>query len=143
MADQSIDKCPVRVPRRGVDNQPCGLVDDNQMCILETDIQSNGLRNRLCVCIVGEKYDEILAAADPQRRVAKRRSVARDMAGTDQPFQPGARECREMERKCAIKALPGLAGACKNGRYHTTGCVGFSSHDQALLSHRTKGVSPD
>ena len=126
-----------------MDNQPCGLVDDNQMSILKTDIQSNGLRNRRCVCIVGDKYDEILAAADPQRRIAQRRSVARNMAGTDQPFQPGARERREMEHKCAIEALPGLAGAGKNGRYHTTGCVGFSRHDEAFLSHRTKGVSAD
>jgi len=144
MADQGVDERPLRVSRRGVDNQPCRFVDDDQMPILELNIQRNRLRNRGRVCIIGKKYDEILAAADPQRGVAQRCPFASDMAGMDQPFEPGARESRKMECKRTIEALPRLAGAGKDDSPRGAGGhVGFSCHDRAFLSNMAKGVSPD
>jgi hypothetical protein len=143
MADQGVDECPIRVSRRGVDNQPCGFVDDNQMSILEADIQWNRLRNWHRVCNIGKKYDEILAAADPQRRVAQRYPFACHVAGMDQPFEPAAREGWKTARKRAIEALPGLASAGKDRGCSAARRVGFSRHDQAFLSHVAKEVSPD
>jgi hypothetical protein len=65
MVNQGIDQCPVEVSRGRVDNQPGRLVDDDQMPVLEPNIQRDRLRDRHWLCIVGKKYDEILAAADP------------------------------------------------------------------------------
>jgi len=45
MADQGVDEGTVRVTRRRVDNQPCGLVDDDQMFILEADLERHRLRD--------------------------------------------------------------------------------------------------
>ena len=90
VADQGVDERPLRVSRRGVDNQPCRFVDDDQMSILELNIQRNRLRNRGRVCIIGKKYDEILAAADAQLRITQHCPLACDMAGADQPAEPSA-----------------------------------------------------
>jgi hypothetical protein len=126
-----------------MDNQPCGLVDDDQMCILEADIERDRLRYGRRACILGENYDKILAAADPQRRVAQCHPFALDMAGLDQPFETCPRERREMHRKRAIKALPGLAGTSKDCGLGVAGGIGFSRHHRAFPSHVVKGFSPD
>jgi hypothetical protein len=65
MADQGVNESAVRVSRRRMYNQPCGLVDDDQMSILEADIERDRLRYGRRICILGENYDKILAAADP------------------------------------------------------------------------------
>jgi hypothetical protein len=48
-----------------------------------------------------------------------------------------------MQRKRAIKALPGLAGTSTDGGFGVAGCIGFSCHDRAFPSHVVKGFSPD
>ena len=143
MADQGVNECPIGVSRRGVDNQPCRLVDNDQMPILKADIQRNWLRNWARVHIIGKKYDEILAAPDPQRRVAQRYPFAHDMSGIDQPFEPSARESRELEGKRAIKALTVLVGAGKDGGGATVRRAAFSRHHRAFMSHRGREVSAD
>ena len=142
MADQGVDERPIRVSRRRVDNQPCGFVDDNQMSILEADIQWNRLRNWHRVCNIGKKYDEILAAADPQRRVALRYPFACHVAGMDQPFEPAAREGWKIARERAIKTLACLVGAGKDARGGATGRGRFGSHDRAFfVANRQRGLS--
>ena len=91
---------------------------------------------------LGEDYDEILAGADPKRRVAQSRSTARDIARMDQPFEPGARQRREMEGKRAIKALPGLTGTGEDGGRSAANRVGLSRQDPAFLLHRSKADFP-
>ena len=140
MADQGVDESAARVSRGRMDNQPCGLVDDDQMCILEADIERDRLRYGRRICILGENYDKILAAADPQRRVAQSYPFTLDMAGLDQPFETCPRQRREMQRKRAIKALPGLASTSKDGGLGVAACIGFSRHDRAFPSHMVKGV---
>src|SRR6266404_4882029 len=111
MADQGVDEGAVRISRRRVDNQPCGLVDDDQMFILEADLQRDYLGDRLRVAILRQNYDEILAVTDPPRRILQRYACACDMAGFDQPLDPGPRQRRETERQHAIEAQTGLVGA--------------------------------
>src|SRR6516225_3925229 len=84
VADQRVDECSVRISWRWVDNHACRLVDDNQMCILEADIERDRLCNRRRFLILGEDYDEILPGADPPRRLADRCSFASHVAGLDQ-----------------------------------------------------------
>ena len=112
MMQQRVDQSAVRIARRRMDDQPGGLVDDQQMLILEDNpqrdvlrfvVRGRGLRN-------GEQ--ERLAAADLEGRVADRRrfwdssaplrisafSRSRDRVGTAsararssrQPAWPGA-----------------------------------------------------
>jgi len=142
VADQGVDECAVWVPWRGVDNQPCGLIDDKQMCILEANIQRNRLCDRHGVSIIRENYSEILAAADPQRRVAQSFPFAHDMAGIDQPFESGARQRREMAGERAIKALSGFAGTGKDG-YSGARRALFNRHDRSFFSQRGGEGSPD
>jgi hypothetical protein len=142
MVDQRVYECTVWVSRRRVDNQPRGLIDDDQMCILKSDIQRDRLRYRRRIRLIRKDYDEILAAAYPRRWIAHRPPFARDIAGMDQAFEPSARQRREMERKHAIKALPGLAGAGKDNCRGAAKGLEFSRHDQTALSHRNKGNLP-
>jgi len=142
MVEQRVYECAVRVPRRRVDNQPRRLIDDDQMCILKANIQRDRLRYRRRIYMIREEYDEILAAANPRRWIAQRAPFARDIPGMDQAFEPRARQRREMERKHAIKALPGLAGTGKDSRRGAAESLEFSCHDQTALSHRSKGKLP-
>ena len=132
MADQGVYERAVRVSRRGVDNQARGLIDDDQMCVLEADIQSNRLPDRRCIYIIRANYDEFLAASDSQRRVAQSCSFAGDIAVMDQPFEPGARQRREMAGKRPVKALPGLTGAGEDSGRDAAKRGGFSRHDRAF-----------
>jgi len=142
MVDQRVYECAVRVSRCGVDNQPRGLIDDDQMCILKADIQRDRLRYRRRICMIREDYDEILAAEYPRGWIAQRPPFARDIAGMDQAFEPRARQRREMERKHAIKALPGLIGIGKDSCRVAAKGLEFSRHHQTALSHRSKGDLP-
>jgi len=132
VADQGVYERAVRVSRRGVDNQARGLIDDDQMCVLEADIQSNRLPDRRCIYIIRANYDEFLAASDSQRRVAQSCSFAGDIAVMDQPFEPGARQRRQLAGKRAIKALPGLTGAGEDSGRDAAKRGGFSRHDRAF-----------
>src|SRR6266436_2026250 len=116
MADQSVDEGAVRVSRRRMDNQSCGLVDDDQMFILEADLERHWLRGRRRVAILGQNYDEILAVADPPRGILQRYACACDVAGFDQPLDPGPRQHRETERQHAIEAQTGLVGSSADRR---------------------------
>ena len=142
MADQRVYEGAVKISRSGVDDQSRGLVDDDQMCVLKADVQRDPLRGRCRIFIIVKNHDENLAATDPQRRVEQRRPVACDMAGMDQPFETGARQRWQMERKHTIKALAGLAGAGKDACRDAARRVRFCSHDQALLTRRSKGAFP-
>jgi hypothetical protein len=142
MADQRVYECAVRISRRRVDNQPRGLIDDDKMCILKADIQRDRLRYRRRICKIREDHDEILAAAYPRRWIAQRAAFARNKAGMDQAFEPRARQRRELERKHAIKALPGLASTGKDSCSGAAKGFELSRHDQTVLSHRSKGDLP-
>ena len=108
MREQRVDQGAVGVSRRRMDDEAGGLVDDDQMCILKADIERQRLRGGCWVLRLGEEYDEILARPDPQRRIARRRSVVGDPPLLDQPLEPGARQCRQMQRQHPVEAHPRL-----------------------------------
>jgi hypothetical protein len=144
MADQGVDEGAVRVSWCGMHNQPFGLVDDDQMFILEADLQRHWLGDRDRVAILGQNYDEILAVADPSRRILQRCTRACDVAGFDQPLDPGPRQHRETQRKHAIEAHTGLVRAGTDRR-RDGGGRRFSSHasagDQGAYCRRNHFIS--
>jgi hypothetical protein len=108
MAQQGVDEGAVRVSRSGMDNHARRLVDNDQMFILEADIERNRLRYRRRILNIRYNYDKILVAPNAQRGVANRPPALGDMAGFNQPFEPGARQLREMEGEHAIQPLPNV-----------------------------------
>jgi hypothetical protein len=53
-----------------MDNHARRLVDDDQVCVLEADIERNRLRDRRGILNPRENYNEILVVSDALRRVA-------------------------------------------------------------------------
>ena len=123
MAEQGIDEGSVWVSRGRMDNHAGRLVDDNQVCILETDIERDMLRLRHCIFSLGEYYDEILATSHAEGRVTKYYPILRHKAVLDQAFEPRPRQFREMRREHAIEPLPAFAlagpdlGRCTGRHY--------------------------
>ena len=76
-ASSALTSVPSGLPGRGVDDHAGRLVDDDQMCILEADIERDRLRGRRGIVNLRENYDEILAASHAQRRVAQDRALVR------------------------------------------------------------------
>ena len=91
-AEQGVDESAVGISRRGMDNHARRLVDDDQVCILEADIERDRLRDRRGILNLRENYDEILVVSHAQRRVAQNSSLVRDLAGLDQALQPRPRQ---------------------------------------------------
>jgi hypothetical protein len=100
------------------------------MLILEADLQRHWLPDRRRVAILRQNYDEILAVADPSRGILQRYACACDVAGFDQPLDPGPRQRRETERQHAIEAQTGLVRAGTDRRCDGGGRR-FSSHASA------------
>ena len=88
MADQGVDESAVGVSRRGMNNQTGRLVDDDEMCVLETNVERDRLRYRACLFRLGEDNYEILTAANAECRLAQRRPITCDLAGFDHSFEP-------------------------------------------------------
>src|SRR6266404_3776933 len=104
MAEQGVYQRTVRVSWGGMDDHAGRLVDDDQMCILEADIERDRLRLRSRNLRLRENYDEILVVFDTQRGIAKGLSVLGDVSGLDQVFEPCPRQFGEMQREHAIQA---------------------------------------
>ena len=97
------------VSRGRMDNHAGRLVDDNQVCILEADIERDLLRLRHCIFSLGEYDDEILATSHAKGRVTKYYPILRHKAVLDQAFEPRSRQFREMGCEHAIEPLPAFA----------------------------------
>src|SRR5208283_5549837 len=108
MGDQSIDEGSVQVARRRMDDHAGGLVDDDQMCILKADIERDRLSDRRRIFSFGENYDEILAAAHPPRRVAKRYTLMSDVTLLNQMFESRPRQCWKMQGQRAVETQSDL-----------------------------------
>jgi len=92
MGEQRVDQGSVGIARRWMDHQAGGLVDDDEMCILESDIERDRLGGRYRIIRVGDNYDKSLASADLERRIADHSSVVADLAGKDQLLEAGPRQ---------------------------------------------------
>ena len=96
MRDQRVDECAVGITGCGMDDQPRGLVDNNQMCILKTNVERQRLRNRRRILHIREEHDKILVRSHFLRGIARRAAVLHDAAFFDQPLQPCPRQFRKV-----------------------------------------------
>ncbi len=99
MIEERVDERAVGIAGSWVDDHARRLVDDDQICILEADIEPDRLRPRRRIFYLRENYDEILVVSDTQRGVPYRRALLSHVAGFDQPLEPGARQLREVQRQ--------------------------------------------
>ena len=116
MGDERVDERAVGIAGRRVNHQPRGLVDDDEMCILETDTERDRLRLRRCILRFGENYDESLAVFHLARGVADHDAVIADLAGEDQLLEPAAGVLGHPRLQGAVEPLPVAAGLDGDGR---------------------------
>ena len=114
MVEQSVDQGPVEIPRGGVHDQPCGLVDDQQMLVLEDDLERNFLRRIVRRRRFGHLDAQALAAVDLDCRVANRFALRFDGAVADQRLQPLARHRRHGIGERTVEAPAGMGGRQAN-----------------------------
>ena len=109
MRDQRVDQRAVGIARGRVNDQPGGLVDDDQMCILEADIERDRLGSPAPHPQLSGKITTKLCPART-RSEGSRSGMSRCsyMAGHDQLFEPGAREFRQAKRQHPVEALSGI-----------------------------------
>jgi hypothetical protein len=81
------------------------------MCILEADVESQGLRRRLGRLGGRNHDDKVLARVYPLRRVAGEFALVGDAAFLDQPLETAARKTWQVVCERAVETLPALAGA--------------------------------
>ena len=72
MVEQGVDQRPVGIAGGRVDDQPGGLVDHQQMLVLEDDLQRDVLGHVVRGLGLGDGRRRALVAADLVGRVAKR-----------------------------------------------------------------------
>ena len=105
MVEQGVDQRPVAIARGRVDDQPGGLVDDQQMLVLEDDAERDVLR--LVVRRLGPGTARVKASS-PLTLVAGSRTAlpsARVSApALDQHLQPLARQRRHARRQARGRA---------------------------------------
>ncbi len=58
MMEQCVDQCAVEISRRRMDDEAGGLVDHDQMLVLEHDPQRDILRHIVGRCGMGDAYRE-------------------------------------------------------------------------------------
>ncbi len=110
MVEQGIDQGPVAVARRRMDDQARGLVDDQQMLVLEDDPQGDVLRLVVRGLGLGHREEEELVPADFLRGIADRPALRFDGAAADQGLQPFARQRRQGRGQRAVEAPAGMGG---------------------------------
>ena len=104
MVEQGVDQRPVAISGSGVDDQPGGLVDDQQMLVLEHDRQRNVLRLVMRRGGLGHRQLECFVAVDLVRRIADRLARAGlQRTAADQRLQPLARQSRDCRGKRAVE----------------------------------------
>ena len=110
MVEQRIDHRPVAIARGGVDDEPGGLVDDEQMLVLIDDAELDLLRLVVRGLGGGDGEGEGLVALHLDRRVAHREPVgAGQRAGLGQHLEPFARQRRHAVGKRAVEPPAAVA----------------------------------
>ena len=110
MVQQRVDQRPVEIARGRMDDQPGGLVDDQQMLVLEHDGQRDVLRFVVRRLRLGHRDAQAFVAADLGRRVAHRLAVRLDRAAADQRLQPLARQGRHGIGERTVEPPAGMGG---------------------------------
>ena len=92
MTDQRLDERAGGVPRGGMDHQPGGLVEHDEMIVLEHDVERDVLAHQRRIFRRRRLDFESGAGQDFFRRVERDHAVDGHFAGFDQSLQAGARQ---------------------------------------------------
>ena len=131
MGDQGVDQGAVGVAGGGVNDQSCGLVDDDDIGILVDDREVHFLTYRHWVARLGNRQTDFLAGLDLGRRVAKWNAVDSRLAVQDQDLELGARHIRTGACQVLVESRSGvtdcdnvlaLFGRFRNGIGHLVPC---------------------
>jgi hypothetical protein len=109
MRDQGVNEGAVGIAGGGMDDEPGRLVDDDDMCILEADVEGQRLCWRLRRLSSRDNDRKVLAGPHTLRRVARERILLPHVPLFDQPLEAAARQVRQAACQHAIEALPGFA----------------------------------
>src|SRR5688572_3141678 len=103
MMEQSVDQGAVEIAGGGMDDHPGGLVDDDQMVVLEYHLRGDILR---LVMGRGGGGDAYFVAAGQRLGggiADERAGRAGDLAGADQRLEPLARQVRKRGRERPVE----------------------------------------
>src|SRR5271169_1167184 len=111
MADQCVDQRAGGMSRRGMDDEPRGLVDYDEMLVLVDDSQRHILAEQRRILRRWRGNLDSRAGEDLGGGIARPRPVDRDLAGLDQRLEASARK-RELAllRRAAQEPVQPLAG---------------------------------
>ena len=110
MMEQGVDHGAVAVSGGRVDDQPGGLVDDQQMLVLVKDRQRNFLRLVMGRLRFRDGKREALVALHLDGGVADRAGLTGKRAGLGQHLQPLARQSGDLGGERTVEPPAGLAG---------------------------------
>src|SRR6185369_16289752 len=96
--------------RSGMDDESRGLIDNQQVLVLENDPQWNVLRLVVRRLRFRDGEHESLVAAHFQGRVAQRSSGSLDGAASDQVLEPFSRQGRNGRCERTIEPPAGMGG---------------------------------
>ena len=104
--EQSVDERPAPVARRGMDDDPGRLVDDEEVLVLVGDPKLHRLGLEPARCRARRLELDRLPAAQPEALRA-RRPVHEHVAGLHQPLGRRTRPDLRKRRQEAVEPLPG------------------------------------
>ena len=116
MGEQRVDQGAARVARRRMDHEAGGLVEHEQVLVLEHDVERARLRLRQRRPRLGQAHRVALTRFDPARSLGYHRIVAPDLACLDQVLEARARQLRPAARQKLVEALAGIVGAGGRGQ---------------------------
>ena len=97
---------------RGMDDEPGGLVDDDEMFVLINDVERQILPDHGRIGWRRGCKSDPRPLGEAERRIARRRAVDLDLAGLDQRLEPGARQRdAALRRGPAEEPVEPVAGA--------------------------------
>jgi len=113
MRQKRIDQRAIRRPRRGMHDHPGGLVDYDQVIVLEHHIKSDVLRQDMAVLGLWHRYFNQVALADLSLGVFDHGTIHPNRAVGQQTAQSGARKAGRLwriARQGLIKARRRIGG---------------------------------
>src|ERR1700722_32950 len=90
MSDQRLNESAFGMARRGMDDEACGLVQDEEMIVLEDDVERDVFAAQSRGLGFGNGDDNVVAGADFAGRIAGDRAIQRDLARFDERLPPRA-----------------------------------------------------
>ena len=104
VVEKGIHESAVGIPRRGVNHEACGFVDDDEILIFVEDIEGNVLRNNLGGLGLWKADRDVVTRVDGGFGLCLS-SVDHNVPLLEESLDAGAREIRKFPHKKQIEAF--------------------------------------